>query len=106
MRKDTADVLKALGQRDRLAVLEAFAAVDRLSPVQAQPKLSLPLGNVSYHVRQLVEAGLLEGAGTTPRRGALEHFYRVTPKGRAGLAAARRLDRALQSSTKSSRSGP
>ena len=33
------------------------------------------LGNVSYHVRQLAKAGLIELVATKPRRGALEHYY-------------------------------
>ena len=34
-----------------------------------------PLGNVSYHVRQLEKAGLIELVATRQRRGALEHYY-------------------------------
>jgi DNA-binding transcriptional ArsR family regulator len=34
------------------------------------------LTNVSYHVRQLEKAGLIELVATKPRRGALEHYYR------------------------------
>jgi DNA-binding transcriptional ArsR family regulator len=34
------------------------------------------LANVSYHVRQLEKAGLIELVATRPRRGALEHYYR------------------------------
>ena len=34
-----------------------------------------PLGNVSYHVRQLEKAGLIELVTIKQRRGALEHFY-------------------------------
>jgi predicted transcriptional regulator len=30
---------------------------------------------VSYHVRQLENAGLIELVATEPRRGALEHYY-------------------------------
>ena len=33
------------------------------------------LGNVSYHVRQLAKAGLIELVATKQRRGALEHYY-------------------------------
>jgi DNA-binding transcriptional ArsR family regulator len=33
------------------------------------------LGNVSYHVRQLEKAGLIELVATKQRRGALEHYY-------------------------------
>jgi DNA-binding transcriptional ArsR family regulator len=34
-----------------------------------------PLGNVSYHVRQLQKAGMIELVAVKQRRGALEHFY-------------------------------
>ena len=33
------------------------------------------LSNVSYHVRQLQKAGLIELVATKQRRGALEHYY-------------------------------
>jgi DNA-binding transcriptional ArsR family regulator len=33
------------------------------------------LGNVSYHVRQLERAGLIELVAVKQRRGALEHYY-------------------------------
>lgn len=36
------------------------------------------MGLVSYHVRVLAEAGLVELAGMEPKRGALQHFYRAT----------------------------
>jgi DNA-binding transcriptional ArsR family regulator len=35
------------------------------------------LGNVSYHVRQLEKAGLIELIAVKARRGALEHYYRL-----------------------------
>ena len=34
-----------------------------------------PLGNVSYHVRQLEKAGMIELVAVKQRRGALEHYY-------------------------------
>jgi DNA-binding transcriptional ArsR family regulator len=36
------------------------------------------LGNVSYHVRQLEKAGLIELVAIKQRRGALEHYYKPT----------------------------
>jgi hypothetical protein len=33
------------------------------------------LGTVSYHVRRLADAGVLEELFTTPARGAVEHHY-------------------------------
>jgi hypothetical protein len=52
----------------------------RFSPKQLQAESGEPLGNVAYHVRALYEKGLLRTAGTRPRRGAVEHFYRAGAK--------------------------
>jgi DNA-binding transcriptional ArsR family regulator len=65
----------------QIEILEAVAARDRLSPVQFQgPGQSV--SRVAYHFRALLKAGLLERAGTAPRRGATEHFYRLAKKAR------------------------
>ena len=45
------------------------------SPNSLYVALGEPLGNVSYHVRQLEKAGLIELVATKQRRGALEHYY-------------------------------
>jgi DNA-binding transcriptional ArsR family regulator len=45
------------------------------SPNNLYVAVGASLGNVSYHVRQLAKAGLIELVATTPRRGALEHYY-------------------------------
>lgn len=47
-----------------------------LSPKQLAKDLGEPLGDVSYHIRTLAQAGVLKLAATEPRRGALEHFYK------------------------------
>jgi DNA-binding transcriptional ArsR family regulator len=66
----------------QVRILEAAASRDRLSPVQFQePGTSVSL--VSYHFRALLKAGLLERAGTAPRRGATEHFYRLSRRARS-----------------------
>jgi DNA-binding transcriptional ArsR family regulator len=57
-----------------------------LSP-RERPKLSssgyaresgAPLGTVSYHVKALKEAAVVELVDTGKRPGALEHFYSLT----------------------------
>jgi DNA-binding transcriptional ArsR family regulator len=45
------------------------------SPNSLYGAVDEPLGNVSYHVRQLEKAGLIELVATQQRRGALEHYY-------------------------------
>ena len=47
------------------------------SPSELARELDGSLGTVSYHVRQLERAGLIELVSTAPRRGALEHYYRA-----------------------------
>ena len=65
----------------QIQILEAMASRDRLSPVQFKdPGSSVSL--VSYHFRALLKAGLLERAGTAPRRGATEHFYKLARRAR------------------------
>lgn len=48
-----------------------------LSPNELGQELQQPLGNVSYHVKELAASGLLELVKTQPVRGAVEHFYRA-----------------------------
>lgn len=49
-----------------------------ISPVMLLQSLDLPLGTISYHVRYLAKCGVLQSAGTEPRRGAVEHYYTLT----------------------------
>ncbi len=37
------------------------------------------LGTVSYHVRELVKLGVIQLNRMEPRRGAMEHFYKLAP---------------------------
>jgi DNA-binding transcriptional ArsR family regulator len=63
----------------QVEILEAAAERDRLSPVQFRHEDD-SVSRVAYHFRALNKAGLLEPAGTAPRRGATEHFYRLVDK--------------------------
>jgi DNA-binding transcriptional ArsR family regulator len=82
-----AEVTKALSHPLRLEYLRALTQRRQLSPSQFAEEVEEPLGNVSYHVKALFEADLLEVAELVPRRGALEHRYSFTGK-RAGVAMA------------------
>lgn len=50
------------------------------SPSELAEALDEPLGNVSYHVKVLLDNEAIELVKTTPVRGALEHFYRATAR--------------------------
>lgn len=62
----------------QVRILEALSRNRAASPKQLTDEFGDKLGNVSYHVRILAGAGLLELVDTQPRRGAVEHFYRRT----------------------------
>lgn len=71
-----AELMRALVHPLRLPILRR-AARRRVSPKELADEFDAPLGNVSYHVRELHAAGFLRRVGTVPRRGSIEHFYRV-----------------------------
>jgi DNA-binding transcriptional ArsR family regulator len=50
------------------------------SPRELADHLAKGLSQVSYHVKVLLEYGLIELTRTEPRRGAVEHFYRATTR--------------------------
>ena len=73
---DDPRLVKGLAHPLRIHILRVLQ--DRVaSPSEIAEELGAPLGNVSYHVRFLVRVGLIELAGTQPRRGAVEHYYRA-----------------------------
>src|SRR5947208_4982211 len=70
-------VAKALShplRAQRLGILEER----RASPRELSEELGAPLGNVSYHVRALLNLKLIKLVKKTPRRGAIEHHYEAT----------------------------
>lgn len=72
---DLEKVLKALADRHRLRIVNLLLRADG-KPVcvcEAQPLLGLSQGTVSYHLKQLVEAGVIEREG----RGTYGYFSLV-----------------------------
>jgi DNA-binding transcriptional ArsR family regulator len=77
-----AAALKGLAHPVRLRVLAEAEEGVKLSASKLQTNMpDVALGTVSYHVRCLAQAGLLDGAGGAPRRGAIERFYVLSPVG-------------------------
>jgi DNA-binding transcriptional ArsR family regulator len=69
-------VIKALTHPLRVQILRSLE--DRTaSPSELADEIGAPLGNVSYHVRQLHALGLIKLVKKTPRRGAIEHHYKA-----------------------------
>jgi DNA-binding transcriptional ArsR family regulator len=75
----TQQLAKALAHPLRVRILtELHKGIS--SPNQLAQELGEPLGNVSYHVKTLLEYDCVELVKTEPRRGAVEHFYRATER--------------------------
>jgi DNA-binding transcriptional ArsR family regulator len=66
------------------------------SPKRISDALGEPLPNVAYHIRVLVDLGLLEPTKIRPARGAVEHFYRLVPNTGFGSQNWRRLPPAIR----------
>jgi DNA-binding transcriptional ArsR family regulator len=75
----TQQLAKALAHPLRVKILDSLHK-GVSSPNQLAQELDEPLGNVSYHVKTLLEFGCVELVKTEPRRGAVEHFYRATER--------------------------
>lgn len=74
--------LKALAHPSRILVIEHLVTTEGpASPNQMAQLTGESLGRMSYHVRQLLGKKMIRLVRTEPRRGAVEHFYTVTPKG-------------------------
>lgn len=81
-------IAHGLGHPLRRRLLVGVASVNTaggVSPTELAKRYGEPLTNVSYHVRQLLETDLIRLVDTSPRRGALEHFYRLTSAGRKAI---------------------
>jgi DNA-binding transcriptional ArsR family regulator len=78
----------------RIKILEALT--DHIaSPNALAEKLDTGLTNVAYHTRALGRLGALELVDTEPRRGAIEHFYKATPRAFVGDPAWRKVPPSL-----------
>lgn len=75
----TQQLAKALAHPLRVRILTSLQK-GISSPNQLAQELDEPLGNVSYHVKTLLEYECVELVKTEPRRGAVEHFYRATER--------------------------
>lgn len=67
----------------RRKVLNVAARDPEVSPVALSRELDEPIGNVSYHVRELVRRGVLREVRREQRRGAIQHWYELVEGFRA-----------------------
>lgn len=70
-------VVKALGHPIRREILRLLEENTNggLSPKLVANELDMPIGDVSYHFRTLIDTGVLKLVNEERRRGAIEHFY-------------------------------
>jgi DNA-binding transcriptional ArsR family regulator len=73
---DPAKLVQVLSHPLRGRIVDALRE-RTASPSELASEFDVSLPLLSYHVTRLVEAGMLELVTTTPRRGALEHYYRA-----------------------------
>jgi DNA-binding transcriptional ArsR family regulator len=67
-------VVKALAHPLRVRILSMLDE-SVMSPSEIAEQIDVPIGNVSYHTRQLLELGMIKLVRETRRRGAVEHHY-------------------------------
>lgn len=72
-------VARALSHSLRAQVLDLITE-GKASPKQVAERLGQDLRSVAYHVRVLHRLGCLELVETRQRRGATEHFYKVSER--------------------------
>lgn len=78
---------RVLAHPTRVRILRELNSTGVASPSVLAGRLGQPLGRVAYHVRTLRAWDLVELSATTPRRGALEHHYRLTASARPVIQA-------------------
>ena len=85
-----ASAFRGLAHPTRLQILAALQEDAVLSPTQLVGRIrpGTGLANIAYHTRELTTLGLVSPAGQRPARGALEHFYRLSPHGRERIELA------------------
>lgn len=92
MSAPSVEVAKAFSHELRGKILNLMSTggfvddTEAWSPSDIAEEFNEPLGNVSYHVKTLLELGMVELSSTQPRRGALEHYYVLTDKAREAMA--------------------
>jgi DNA-binding transcriptional ArsR family regulator len=89
------ELVKALAHPVRVQILEVLQG-RVASPTDISEGMEESLGVVSYHANTLAGYGCIELVRTRPRRGALEHFFRATPRSFIGHQDWRRAPRVLR----------
>lgn len=81
--EETRNLLRSLNHPIRWKIVGQLAGGGQLSPAMISRAIEEPIGNVSYHMRMLLDRKHVQLVDTRQRRGAIEHFYTLTPEVRA-----------------------
>ncbi len=68
---------RAMNHPVRRAIVRVLRTEGPHSPARTAEKIDAPLHKVAYHFRELAKDGVVEVCDTIPRRGAVEHVYRL-----------------------------
>lgn len=98
------ELIKALAHPLRIRILEELQE-RTASPSVLAEETGESLGLISYHANMLVKFGCLELIETRPRRGALEHFFRATPRSFIGHQDWRAVPRSVRGAVTAAAAG-
>jgi hypothetical protein len=73
------------------ALFTMEASEEGVSPKELAAAFEVPLANIAYHVVVMRKARVIDLKRHVPRRGAVEHYYVLSPKGKELAGAARTL---------------
>jgi DNA-binding transcriptional ArsR family regulator len=89
-------LVHALGHPLRVEILRELEKGPS-SPARLADHMEEKLSNVSYHTRVLLECDCIELNQEIPRRGAVEHIYRLKSQGARGARTWKEVPRSLRS---------
>ena len=88
-------MVRALGHPLRVEMLRLLEEGPS-GPKRLSDRIGEPLSNLSYHMKVLFECECIELIETIPSRGAVEHIYKLKPRGSIGSATWREVPPALR----------
>ena len=88
-------LVRALAHPLRVEILQVLNEREA-SPNELVEVLRQPLGNIAYHARVLEKCGCVELVRTEQRRGAVEHYFRATPRSYVGHQDWRQVPRSVR----------
>jgi DNA-binding transcriptional ArsR family regulator len=89
------DMVRALAHPLRVEILRLLEEGPS-GPKRLSDRIGEPLGNLSYHMKVLYRCGCIELIETIPSRGAVEHIYRLKPRGAIGSGTWKEVPLALR----------